>query len=144
MDQIEQTLIRRHDWAERLAEAVEAAKGKPYAIGEHDCLRFACGCIEAMTGVDYWPAFAGYRTRRQALKTIARYGSSMEAAAARVLGVSSLPCELARRGDVLIYCDEQGEHLGVCVGARVALLTDDGLGFLGLHAPGMRCSFRIG
>lgn len=123
-------LQRRAHWPEQLAATIEAARHQPYVLGQHDCLRFTCACIQAMTGADLWPRFAGYSTHRQALKTIAAIAPSLGEAVTVVLGRPHQPVPMAQRGDVLLYADAQGQHLGICTGATMALLTDTGLAFV--------------
>ena len=137
-------LTRHQDWPEQLAAAVAAAQDRPYQIGTHDCLRFSCQCIAAMTGVDFWPTFAGYTTRRGAVETLAKHGASLQAAAAKVLAVETTPVLSARRGDLLVFHDKYGEHLGVCTGSHVALLEHRGLLLLRLDHPGLQCCVRVG
>lgn len=136
---------RRLDWPERLTAVVEAARGKPYVLGDNDCLRLACAAVDAVTGVDYWPRFAGYKTRRQALVTIAKIAPSLGEAVTATLGVSPAPTFSAQRGDILLYRDDRGEdHLGVCVGRHVTLMAADGTLLMGLDHPGLLCSWRVG
>lgn len=135
---------RKLDWPERLAEEVDKARKKPYVLGEHDCLRFTCACIQAMTDVDFWPRFAGYSTKRGALVTIARIAPSLGGAVDIVLNQERRPALMAKRGDVVLYADPQGEHLGVCIGASVAVLSDTGLLFVNIKHPGLLGSWSIG
>lgn len=120
-------LRRCQDWPERLAATVALARHKPYQLGTHDCLRFTCQCIETITGVDFWPRFQGYTTRLQALRVIASIAPSLGEAVTAVLGISPQPVAYARRGDVVLYRDAGGEHLGVCVGVQIAVLHEAGL-----------------
>lgn len=138
------TLARRQDWPERLAEQIAAAQARPYELGRHDCLRFACACIEAMTGVDYWPRFSGYKTKLQALRTIAQIAPTLGEAVTAVLAVPPERPAMARRGDVLLYQDEQGEHLAVCAGATCAVLAPDGLRHVRLDHAGLKYCWRVG
>ena len=135
---------RTQDWPERLAQTVAWAQSIPYEIGRHDCLIFACKCIEAMTGVDFWPKFAGYKTRREAVETLAKHGSTLEAAAASVIGTELLAPLSARRGDLVTFRDKYGEHLGVCTGHHVAVLGHQGLIHVRLDHPGLGSTLRIG
>lgn len=134
---------RAQDWPERLAETVAWAQSRTYEIGKHDCLIFACKCIQAMTGVDFWPKFEGYTSRREAVETLSRYGSTLEAAAASVLDTELLAPMSARRGDLVTFRDKYGEHLGVCTGQHVAVLGHNGLIHLRLDHPGLGCCLRI-
>jgi len=51
--------MRLHDWDHRLSQAIEAARGTPFAYGTHDCCVFAADCIEAVTGRDIAAAWRG-------------------------------------------------------------------------------------
>lgn len=137
-------LTRHQNWPEQLAAQVAAAQAMPYQIGVHDCLRFSCQCIAAMTGVDFWPAFAGYTSRREAVEVLARHGETLEAAAAKVIGVQPGPVLAARRGDLVTFKDKYGEHLGVCTGSHVAVLGHTGLVFVRLDHAGLGASLRVG
>lgn len=137
-------LTRRQDWPEQLAAQVAAAQAKPYVIGVHDCLRFSCACIEAMTGHDYWPKFEGYTTRRQAVDKLKSIAPTLAEAAAQVLGVEPVPALSACRGDLVVYRDKLGEHLGVCTGGFVAVLGHTGLVMVRLDHPGVQLSVRVG
>lgn len=137
-------LTRHQDWPEQLAAQVAAAQSKPYQIGVHDCLRFSCQCISAMCGVDFWPHFAGYTTRREAVEVLAKHGATLEAAAAKVIGVPPSPVLSARRGDVLVFHDKYGEHLGVCTGSQVAVLGHKGLEYVRLDHSGLQSCVRVG
>ena len=137
-------LTRNQDWPERLAEQVAAAQVKPYVIGVHDCLRFSCQCIESMTGVDLWPQFAGYTTRREAVALQKKYGPSLCVAFANAAGLCLSPVLSARRGDVVTYRDKYGEHLGVCTGTHVAVLGHAGLLFVRLDHSGLGSCIKVG
>jgi hypothetical protein len=137
-------MARRENWQVKLYELMEAAHQKPYQLGEHDCLRFSCACIEAMTGRDYWPQFAGlYGNKREALKLIAKHGKTFQDAVSGVLGQQPQPMLLSQRGDLVMYRDEGGDHLGICGGATVAVLADDGLQQVPLTHEGCIASWRI-
>jgi len=137
-------LRRLENWPEKLAEQIALAQNTPYQIGVHDCLRLSCKVIEAMTGKDYWPQFAGYTPRREAVAKLAEYGDSLEAAAAAVLGVTPSPRFSASRGDLLIVKDKYGEHLGVCTGSSVAVLEHSGLLMLRLDHSAVGNCLKVG
>lgn len=96
----------------------------------------ACEIVEALTGIDRWPEFAGYTTRREAMLKLAEFGSSFEAAGDWFFGAPSVDVKLARRGDICCVETVDGEkHLGVCIGAEVALLAPGGL----IYTPLLTC-----
>lgn len=127
--------MRREGWETRLVDVIEQARHRPYQLGQHDCFRLACAVVEALTGVDKWPAFEGrYATRGEAVRHIARFGSSFEDAASAFFGAEATHARSARRGDLCAYTDPTGEkHLAVCVGERVAALGESGITWLPLR-----------
>lgn len=137
-------ITRHQDWPERLAEQIASAQNKEYVLGTHDCLRFTCQCIEAMTGIDLWPQFKGYKTLREAQEKIKSIAPTLKEAACKVLGAEPSPTIAARRGDVILFNDTFGEHLGVCTGASAAVLQRHGLALLPTSHPGMVCAVRVG
>lgn len=135
--------MRLEGWEGRLAVALADAEVCPYVLGTHDCLRVACAAVEALTGRDFWPQFAGYHTKRQALAVIARFGRTLGDAVGNVLGVpSSTPLE-ARRGDLVLYHDRE-HHLGVCTGPRVVVTHEAGLLHIPLDNAGVLNCWRVG
>jgi len=127
-----------------LNAVIDAARARPYVLGVHDCFRLACAVMEALTGVDRWPEFSGYKTKREALAKLARYGHSFEAAGDWFFGAPRLPVAQAQRGDIVAARDPLGEkHLGVCVGARVCLLLEAGLVMVALDSPLLLCAWRV-
>lgn len=138
-------LARRNDWPERLTAVIEAARRRPYVLGEHDCLRLACAVVEAMTGTDFWPRFAGYKTKREALVTIARIAPSLGEAVSVTLGVPPMRVFAAWRGDIVLYRDAEGQdHLGIMLGPQVALAAPEGWMLVPLSHPGLLCAWRVG
>ena len=143
--ELQEELERLPGWEERLEAVLVAAANKPYRIGTHDCLRLACRAVEALTGVDYWREFAGrYKSQRDALRRIRMYGDTLTDAVTVVLGITPKGPLMARRGDLLTYRDESGEHIGVCAGATVALMAEGGLVYVALDDASLLFSWRIG
>ena len=134
--------MRLQGWETRLALLVEEARCRPYQLGEHDCFRMACRVVEALTGVDRWPEFAGYRTKREALALLARNGSSFEDAFDKLAG-ERIEARAARRGDLVCVQSEDGEkHLGVVTGQDAAFLAPDGIRWVPIAA--CTCAWRVG
>jgi len=135
--------MRLEGWEKRLFAVIDEARAKPYALGEHDCFRVACKTVEALTGVDRWPEFAGYKTRREAMRKLAKHGATFEAAGDWFFGGESVEVRFARRGDICCVQSVDGEkHLGVCLGAEVVLLAPEGL--IATPLPSCRCAWRVG
>lgn len=126
------------DWFDIIA----SAEDKPYKLGEHDCLRLACAVVEARTGIDYWPRFKGYKTKRQALAVIARHADNLRDAITKTLGTDELPPLFAQRGDLVIYRDSE-EHIGICVGEQVVVLGENGLVHIPITSPLIKATWRV-
>jgi len=135
---------RLQGWESRLDAVVSRARGRAYALGQCDCFRVACEALEALTGVDRWPDFAGrYRTPRQAKALLARHGRSFEAAFDSFFGARRCDVRRARRGDIVAFQTDDGEkHLGVCLGVNVAVTLEGGAGFVPTLSG--LCAWRIG
>lgn len=136
---------RLEGWEERLAAVIESARTTAYDLGRHDCWRVACAAIEALTGIDHWPEFAGkYSTKREALALIATYGPTWDKAFSRFLSVAPGSPYSARRGDLVTYEDANGRHMGVCVGSLVAVLGEHGLTFIPITSRSVLASWKVG
>lgn len=112
--------MRFQDWDVRLADAIDAAKGKVFSYGHFDCCLFAADCILAQTGIDRAAALRGYTSKLEALKIIAAYGS-FEAMVGELLGQAPMHISRAGRGDVVLSPPVSGEEpsiqaLGICDG----------------------------
>lgn len=135
--------MRHEGWEKRLDQVIEAARARPYELGVHDCFRLMCRVVEALVGEDRWPAFAGYRTKREALAKLAAHGSSFEAAGDWFFGVPRMDVKRARRGDACCFVDAVGEkHLGVCLGRDTAVLHASGVIFV--DTLDCRCAWEVG
>lgn len=128
--------MRIQGWEARLADVVREARGTAYRLGDHDCFRFACEVVHALTGVDHWTSWAGkYSTEAEALVLIRNHGGSFTGTFSKIFGSAPIPITFAQRGDIAEIQDETGQkHLGVVIGADVAVLMDSGLHFLSRRA----------
>ena len=119
---------RLEDWPERLAAYVDARRSALFVWGEHDCVLFAAGAIEAITGVDVAAdARGGYSTGPQALRWLD--DRPLEAVVTRRLG-QPVSGAFAQRGDVaLVTSDYPGfDHaLAVVLGPHLAVPGARGL-----------------
>ena len=135
--------MRLDGWEARLFALIDEARSNPYELGVHDCARLAGQVETALTGVDRWPRFAGYKTKREALAILAKWGSSFEAAFDAIFETIGVDVKFARRGDIVcIQTEDQEKHLGVCLGNQAAFLAPHGLVFV----PTLTClrCWRIG
>ncbi len=128
---------RLNDWPERLLLVLSEAG--PFRWGRCDCVLFACDAVTALVGQDLGERFRGrYKTALGAASQIHRYGGGgLEAAVEKMVRdecIEEVSVKFAQRGDVVMVDLDAGEGiagpaLAVCVGAEIAFIGLDGLGF---------------
>lgn len=121
-------MSRLHDWPERLARYFRDAANTPFAWGTHDCVTFANGAHEAVTGVVV--TLAPWASEGEAGAALGVLGG-LESAVSTVL--PSIPALTAQRGDVVLLGLGDRAWLAVCDGA-IAFAPDA----QGLRAAPMR------
>jgi hypothetical protein len=121
-------LVRLPDWEPLLAAYVAASRDTVYRLGKRDCARFAVGGVEAVTGVDIWPAdLDGYTSQRGMVRAIRRMGwQSLDDAATALLG-PSIPALAAHSGDVV----SDGQALGLMTPSGPVALSEAGFVAMG-------------
>ena len=115
-------------WETILAAAIEAARGRDFVWGTHDCATWAFDLRRELTGGDDTAALwrGRYRTARGAARVMRRLGwDSMPEAGVALLGMPLADVRLAQRGDLVLSPD--ATSFGVCLGAQVAFLAPEGL-----------------
>ena len=120
--------MMRPGWERMLAEAVEAARGRPFRWGQHDCAIWAFDLRRDLTGGDdvavLWRG--RYRTAAGAQRAMRRLGwQSSEAMGRALLGAPLPSVSLAQRGDIVLSATGLG--FGVCLGALAAGIAPAGL-----------------
>jgi hypothetical protein len=121
-------MTRIDGWEARLAEEIEAARGKPFVWGHHDCATWAFDVRRALTRQDAAAAWRGrYSSARGAVRTLRLVlGAATHAdAATAILGPPLDRVLTVQRGDIVLA----GDVFGVCAGAVCAFLAPDGLTF---------------
>lgn len=120
-------------WENSLADAVEAARNRAFAWGEHDCCLFAANCALAITGTDFAAHFRGrYDSAAGAYRALLEFaGGGIEETVTKLLGDPISP-RYARRGDVVMTDvalpdGSIAPALGVCIGAEVMFAGPNGL-----------------
>lgn len=124
-------------WERKLSEYVGSLQAEPFEWGKLDCAIFAYRCLVVQFGSSRIPPFEGrYKTAKGAAATLKKqFGvSDLEAAVSKYL--DEIPAKLAQRGDIVSIKPEHrsiggiGASLGVCMGARCAVLTVDGVAYI--------------
>jgi hypothetical protein len=93
-----QQLQRLPDWPERLAAYLQQHRHVAFAWGQADCVRFAAGAVQAITGCDVLPC--SWADKAGALRQL-RLAGGLQAAVAGLLPALGSPA-WAQRGDVLL------------------------------------------
>jgi len=119
--------MRRPDWESRLAAYLAGEHGQPFAWGSRDCVLFAAGAIEALTGEDPAAEVRGrYATRIGALRR-------MKAEGAKEVGdlldarLPRVAVGHARRGDLVLAENAGTLALGVVIGRDAVFVGESGL-----------------
>ncbi len=115
--------MRLAGWERGFYALIREASTWKYELGVRDCFRLACADVAALTGVDRWPEFEGYRTHRGMLAKLAVHGSSFVSAGDWFFGAPRIDIRMARRGDVAVFADPDGrKHLALVLDHRLAVL----------------------
>jgi hypothetical protein len=113
--------MRREDWEVALAAFVERHQDVPFEWGLHDCCTFACGAVNAVTGVKPILPYK-YETEDEARMYLAKVGGFVGLWCS-LLGEVQRP-KLAAAGDVVLFDYEGVSATGVCIGDKIAALTE--------------------
>ena len=109
-------LTRFPDWTDRLQTYLDRVRDDPFKWGEHDCVLFANGAVQTITGHDFVSEVAGtYGSLREAAQWLRSNGhTSLVDAVCSKLGEPIHPAQ-AGRGDIVMRRTGNGNALGVAV-----------------------------
>ncbi len=143
-------IVRWPDWQSRLQAYLQANAAMRFEYGAFDCALFACGAVEAMTGVDLAAEVRGhYGSRMGAMRFLRQFvGSlSLEAAAERIAaaaGLVEVPVPAAARGDVLLRGRGPSAALGICAMHGTEMLAPARHGLWRFPITAARRAWRVG
>ncbi len=128
-------VARIEGWEDRVLSVIETYRRKPYRLGRSDCLTFACAAVEAMTGVDYLDLVPRrYATNKAALRLAREIGGGTVADAVdKKTGLKRGSVASMGRGDVCLYVDDIGEHLGLFWGRFAYVYGPNGIVTVDIH-----------
>lgn len=111
-------------WEQRLADHVQAAYGKEFKWGEHDCALFVGDWALLATGNEWVKDWRGHYICERSARLLAHqrgFGSFPE-----IIGsyLDSIEIKKASRGDILLH---PSGALGVCTGVRGVFPTSRGV-----------------
>ena len=118
-------MTKRQDWAERLAQTVEGARGKAFVWGSHDCCTFALECVNSQLDEPVALPVGAWTNERTALRAIAEAGG-LESGLDGLFTRRESPL-LAQRGDVVLVDVHGRLCVAVCTGVSLVAPNADGL-----------------
>ena len=111
---------RLPDWEARLSDWLAAQRGRPFEWGRNDCVLFAAGAVQAMTGRDPAADVRGtWSTRIGALRALKEQSAR---GVADVVWFEEIEPAHAMRGDLVLA----RQSLGVCIGRVAMFVGEDG------------------
>lgn len=122
--------MKTDGWEKRLNEFLDSVG--PFEWGSNDCCMFAVRAVEVMTGVDHGKPYRGYKTALGAHRRLEKYGG-VEGIATIELGEPK-PVLFAKRGDVISALSGTNLLLGICLGDKIAAVSETGLIFLPMES----------
>jgi hypothetical protein len=120
--------MRHQDWEKRLDDFLKNVG--PFEWGANDCCMFAVNAVEAITGDDHGKPYRGYKTGLGAARRLEKF-SGAEGIASIELGAPK-PVNLAKRGDVISLQNGENIILGICLGVKIAAISEEGLTFFSM------------
>lgn len=117
------------DWPLQLNAALEAARGRRFEWGVHDCALFAFGVVRDLTGQDLVAAYRGsYGNALGAARALKRIGTGHLRGSVGALLGTEIPVPMASRGDVVLWKQPgQGDTIGICAGVTGVFAGPQGL-----------------
>lgn len=118
--------MKTDGWEKRLNEFLDSVG--PFEWGSNDCCMFAVKAVEVMTGKDHGKPYRGYKTGLGAARRLEKHGG-VEGIATIELGAPK-PILYVKRGDVVSVKNDGNLLLGICLGDKIAAVSETGLVFL--------------
>ena len=103
----------------------EIMETPPFEWGTNDCCMFAVRVMEAISGIDHGKPYRGYKTAKGAASRLLKNGG-VEGIATKQLGECKNP-KLAKRGDLVSFKSLDDLALGICIGDKIAAVSETGL-----------------
>jgi len=115
--------MRLEGWESKLNQAIGEAGA--FEWGTNDCCMFVVNVVEAITGVDHGKPYRGYKTAKGAASRLLKH-DGVEGIATKQFGEPKKPL-LAKRGDVVSFKTNGEIALGICIGDKIAAISEAGL-----------------
>lgn len=116
-------MTRLPDWEERLGVYVSSVRERPFHYGEHDCILFSAGAVEAQTGTDIAADYRGkYSDKAGAAAILKQVGKGTLLRTLDATLERRKPSR-ARRGDLVWF----EASVGVCIGGEALFVGEERL-----------------
>jgi hypothetical protein len=106
--------MRVTNWRDELQKVIDAAHGRRFRWGSHDCCQFAAKCVAAVSGYDARLVLPRYRNREEAEQVLAKVGGMRELVTI-ALGAPVHPSR-AGAGDIVLVQFVNGVQPALCMG----------------------------
>ena len=120
------------DWEIEFDTFLSRKLKTPFAWGEWDCVMFTNGFIKAMTEEDLLPKQWKWKTEKEAMQSILKYGKGKGLSAAiqnaidKTSGIEEIDKQYIRKGDFGVY-KEESELAFVYDGYHALGVDDEGM-----------------
>jgi len=116
-------VMRLDGWESKLNQVI--METGEFQWGTNDCCMFVVRVAEAITGIDHGKPYRGYKTAKGAASRLLKHGG-VEGIATKAFGEPKKPL-LAKRGDAVSFKNNGEIILGICVGDKIAAVSEAGL-----------------
>lgn len=126
-------MVRLDNWQRLFAEYLSDKTSEPFEWGKNDCILFGAGAVEAITGVNFYNQYLGYKSEAEAYEIIENNGG-IEGLISKHLGAFDTNYLAARRGDLVMFMLPY-KTIGVVdnSGEKIACLTEKGMARIPLN-----------
>lgn len=120
------------DWQIDFDNFVLTNKDKPFEWGSWDCILFSDAMVKAITGKNLLPKTWKWKTEKEAMQSISKYGNkkglvhAINSAVKKVKGINEINVDYAQKGDFVVY-KEESELTGIYDGNKVITPSDNGI-----------------
>ena len=121
-------MARTSNWPSLLHAFIDEKRKVPFEWSKNDCATFAADWVAILTGVDHAANLRGTYSSALGAARILDAAGGLEGIVART-GFKEVGPTYAQRGDLVVFDDENGPTLGVCIGKHSAFAHADGVAF---------------
>ena len=117
-----QVITRVNNWGSILSNKIKEAKTLKFSYGTHDCTCWSISVIQSYSNLEWTPKWTN---KAEALDY--QKNNNMQEVASGILGPPLNSIQFTQRGDLVQKDLGMRAALGICIGAKVVLLTKTGI-----------------